>query len=125
MAVKNATHLLDDFCAAGIAVEVTHRSKSKRRLFGLSGLAPLRDVARPPYRTEPGRGRGRPRLTPPAPLMPIDRRPFDYSDLARWMTQMDQRIRDVRRTSVPCQRGTARRPTSRAARGSRGKRKIH
>ena len=87
MAVKNATHLLDDFRAAGIAVEVTHRSK--RRLFGLSGLASLRDVVRPPYRPEPGRGRGRPRLTPPAesvlpllppaPLTPIDRRPFDRS----------------------------------------------
>ena len=60
MAVKNATQLLDDFCAAGIAVEVTHRSK--RRLFGLTGLAPLRDVVRPPYRPEPGRGRGRPDL---------------------------------------------------------------
>ena len=58
MAVKNATLLLDDFCAAGIAIEVTHRSK--RRLFGLTGLAPLRDVVRPPYRPEPGRGRGRP-----------------------------------------------------------------
>ena len=60
MAVKNATQLLDDFCAAGIAIEVTHRSK--RRLFGLTGLAPLRDVVRPPYRPEPGRGRGRPPL---------------------------------------------------------------
>ena len=52
--------LLDDFCAAGIAVEVTHRSK--RRLFGLAGLAPLRDEVRPPHRPEPGRGRGRPPL---------------------------------------------------------------
>ena len=60
MAVKNATLLLDDFCAAGIAIEVTHRAK--RRLFGLTGLAPLRDVVRPPYRPEPGRGRGRPPL---------------------------------------------------------------
>ena len=58
MAVKNAAGLLDDFCAAGIAVEVTHRSK--RRLFGLTGLAPLREAVRPPYRPEPGRGRGRP-----------------------------------------------------------------
>ena len=106
MAVKNATQLLDDFCAAGIAVEVTHRSK--RRLFGLTGLAPLRDVVRPPYRPEPGRGRGRPPLTPPpdacchrcrpAPLTPFDRRRFDYSDLAHWMTQMEQTIRHARRT---------------------------
>ena len=105
MAVKNATQLLDDFCAAGIAIEVTHRSK--RRLFGLTGLAPLRDVVRPPYRPEPGRGRGRPPLeaedaiTVPAlpsdPPTPLDRRPFDYSDLAHWMTQMDQTIRQARR----------------------------
>ena len=106
MAVKNATLLLDDFCAAGIAIEVTHRSK--RRLFGLTGLAPLRAVVRPPYRPEPGRGRGRPPLMaedaidlpalPSDPLTPIDRRPFDYSDLAHWMTQMDQTIRQARRT---------------------------
>ena len=104
MAVKNATLLLDDFCAAGIAVEVTHRSK--RRLFGLTGLAPLRDVVRPPYRPEPGRGRGRPPLvaeaaiTVPAlpPVPPLDRQPFDYSDLAHWITQMDQTIRQARRT---------------------------
>ena len=104
MAVKNATLLLDDFCAAGIAIEVTHRSK--RRLFGLTGLAPLRDVVRPPYRPEPGRGRGRPPLarrgaiTVPAlpPVPPLDRQPFDYSDLAHWMTQMDQTIRQARRT---------------------------
>jgi hypothetical protein len=105
MAVKNATLLLDDFCAAGIAIEVTHRAK--RRLFGLTGLAPLRDVVRPPYRPEPGRGRGRPPLEaedaitlpalPSDPLTPIDRRPFDYSDLAHWMTQMDRSIRQARR----------------------------
>ena len=103
MAVKNATLLLDDFCAAGLVVEVTHRSK--RRLFGLTGLAPLRDVVRPPYRPEPGRGRGRPPLvaeaaiTVPAlpPVPPLDRQPFDYSDLAHWMTQMDQTIRQARR----------------------------
>ena len=42
MAVKNAAALLDAFCAAGIAVEVTHRSA--RRLFGLAGLAPCRSA---------------------------------------------------------------------------------
>jgi hypothetical protein len=42
---------LDGFVAAGVAVEVTHRSK--RRLFGLAGLAPLRTVVRPPYRPDP------------------------------------------------------------------------
>ena len=29
--------------------------------------------------------------------MPIDRRPFEFQDLAHWMTQMDQTIRHVRR----------------------------
>ena len=110
MAVKNAAALLEAFCAAGLAVEVTHRSK--RRLFGLTRLTPLREVVRPPYRPEPGRGRGRPRpdqpddasdrlvpaLPPEPPRTPIDRRQFDYSDLAHWMTQMDQTIRHVRRT---------------------------
>ena len=102
MAVNNATQLLDDFCAAGIAVEVTHRSK--RRLLGL-----LRDVVRPPYRQEPGRGRGRRRhdeagvpadgIAPPFPsVTPFDRRAFDYSDLAHWMTHMEQTIRYTRRT---------------------------
>jgi hypothetical protein len=108
MAVKNATQLLGDFCSAGIAVEVTHRSK--RRLFGLNGLAPLREVVRTPYRPDPTRGRGRPRLDQPddpaeslvpalpsAPLMPVDRRSFDYSELEHWMTQMDQTIRHARR----------------------------
>ena len=38
---RTPTALLDRFCAESIAVEVTHRSK--RRLFGLAGLAPLRD----------------------------------------------------------------------------------
>ncbi len=60
MAVGNAAKLLEDFCAAGITVEVSHRSK--RRLFGLAGLAPLRDATAPPRRPEPGRGRGRPPL---------------------------------------------------------------
>ena len=109
MAVKNATALLDDFAAAGIAVEVTHRSK--RRLFGLTGLAPLRDEVAPPRRPEPGRGRGRPKVIretpeePPVPLEPlshvighVERRAIDYSDLEHWMTYADQAMRDTRRT---------------------------
>jgi hypothetical protein len=111
MAVKNATALLDAFCRAGIVIEVTHRSR--RRLFGLAGLAPLRDAVEPPYRPyrpDPTRGRGRPRRDPdddpveqvgpplpPAPLSPIVRRVFDYSDLDRWMVQMDDAIRRTRR----------------------------
>jgi hypothetical protein len=108
MAVKNAAALLDDFCRAGIAIEVTHRSK--RRLFGLTGLAPLRDVVAPPDRPDPARGRGRPRNNqagdaldsvvlpmPSGPLTPMDRRQFDYSDLERWMAHMDQTMRGTRR----------------------------
>jgi hypothetical protein len=108
MAVNNAAALLDAFCVAGIAIEATHRSK--RRLFGLKGLAPLRESVAPPRRPEPGRGRGRPRLDraddpaasivpplPPAPLSPLARRQFDYSDLDHWMTQMDQTMRQTRR----------------------------
>ena len=41
IAIKNAASLLDAFVARGIAIEVTHRSK--RRLFGLKHLAPLRE----------------------------------------------------------------------------------
>jgi len=107
MAVKNATALLDGFCAAGIAVEVTHRSK--RRLFGLAGLAPLRESVAPPRRPEPGRGRGRPTLLreaeaetpslplPERPLTPVDRQALDFSDLAQWMAHADQAIRHARR----------------------------
>ena len=125
MAVKNAAALLDAFCAAGIAVEVTHRAK--RRLFGLTGLAPLRDAVRPPYRPEPGRGRGRPRLDqpddagrpagaalPPVPLTPLDRRAFDYSDLSHWMTHMEQTIRHTRRTLATLNRRAIRRCTQAA-----------
>jgi len=105
--IKSAIRLLDGLVAAGVAVEVTRRSK--RRLFGLKGMAPLGAAVRPPYRPEPGRGRGRPPILtveddgaapplPSAPLTPIDRRQFDYSDLDRWMAQTDQAIRHAQRT---------------------------
>jgi hypothetical protein len=45
MAVNNAAVLLEGFCAAGFAVELTHRAK--RRLFGLAALTPVREVAPP------------------------------------------------------------------------------
>ena len=107
MAVKNAGVLLEAFCAAGIAVEVTHRSK--RRLFGLVGLAPLRDGVAPPRRPMPGRGRGRPPhlpandTVPPTlpvaarPLTPIERRQFDYSELEAAMAFADETTRQARR----------------------------
>jgi hypothetical protein len=109
MAVKNALELLTGFCADGITIEVTHRSK--RRLFGLAGLAPLRDEISPPRRPEPGRGRGRPptiRLEvepepaspppPERPMTPIERRAIDYSELEQGMAHLEQVIRDTRRT---------------------------
>jgi hypothetical protein len=58
MATKNATRLLEGFVVLGIASEVTHRSK--RRLYGLKHLAPLREAAAPPRRPLPGRLPGRP-----------------------------------------------------------------
>jgi hypothetical protein len=107
MAVKNATALLDAFAAAGIAIEVTHRSR--RRLFGLQGLAPLRDGVRPPWRPEPGRGRGRPTIPRPEPVQAVprfvenpvsslERYAFDYSDLDCWMANADLAIRKARGT---------------------------
>lgn len=105
IAVKNAIRILDDLATAEIAIEVTHRSK--RRLFGLRGLTPLRDVVQPPYRPEPGRGRGRPpheieeelqEAPPPplSPLTPIERRAFDYSALEEDMARLDAVVRQSR-----------------------------
>jgi len=59
VSVRTATALLDELTALGVAVEVTRRQK--RRLWGLAGLAPLRDETVAPRRPLPGRGRGRPR----------------------------------------------------------------
>ena len=106
IAVKNAIRILDTLVAADIAIEVTHRSK--RRLFGLHGLTPLRDVVQPPYRPEPGRGRGRPPIpsfddevaNPPSlpPLTPIERRAFDYAALEEAMAHLDAVVRQTRHT---------------------------
>jgi hypothetical protein len=114
MAVKNAIVLLDAFAEAEIVVEVTHRSK--RRLFGLAGLAPLRDEVAPPRRPEPGRGPGRPPAireeeAPPPPPLPdrplttIERKAIDYSELEHWMAHADQVIRDTRRALDALARG--------------------
>ena len=106
MSIKCAIGLLDDFVGAEIAVEVTHRSA--RRLFGLAGMTPVRDVTTAPRRPVAGRGRGRPRgeqppetdLAPPAPLSPMtrfQRPPIDYAALEEAMAQCDQVIRETRR----------------------------
>lgn len=103
IAVKNAIRILAELLAAGTAIEVTHRSK--RRLFGLQGLAPLRLVVRPPYRPDPNRGPGRPRqaieedeVAPPPlpPLTPIERRAFDYTALEEAMAHLDAVVRQTR-----------------------------
>jgi len=110
MAIKNAAALLNEFCALGIVIEVTHRSK--RRLFGLAALAPLRHEVAPPGRPARGGGGGRPPLiplgelvspaSPPRPLEPVfsplERRAFDYGELDQRMQHADAAIRQTRRT---------------------------
>jgi len=124
MAVKNATALLDRFCREGVAVEVTHRAS--RRLFGLAGLAPLRDEVAPPRRPVPGRGRGRPPRAvapeadapshPPEPLAPptpLERWSYDYGELDQAMAVVDAMLRSTRRD-------LARPAAGRPARGTEG-----
>jgi len=107
MSIKSATATLDKFVAEEIAVEVTHRSA--RRLFGLSGMAPVRDATTAPRRPEPGRGRGRPPLAseveiadapppPPPPPGRFERPAIDYAALEAAMAHCDQLIRSTKRT---------------------------
>jgi hypothetical protein len=107
IAVKNAASLLDAFVARGIATEVTHRSK--RRLFGLKHLTPLREEAAPPRRALRRRGRGTlgpmrgadnavaadtaPPAAEPLQLPPLERKEFEFSDLDDWLREADQLIR--------------------------------
>ena len=107
IAIKNAAALLDVLVARGIAIEVTHRSK--RRLFGLKHLAPLRDTAAPPRRALRHRGRGdarplratddavapyqAPLVAEPLQLTPLEHKEFEFSDLDDWMREADQLIR--------------------------------
>jgi hypothetical protein len=110
MATKNATRLLEGFVVLGIASEVTHRSK--RRLYGLKHLVPLRETAAPPRRPLPGRRPGRPSeaqfrssdgnegpastasVRPPSPpLPPLERREYEFGELDRWLDLADQAIR--------------------------------
>jgi hypothetical protein len=114
MATKNATRLLEGFVVLGIASEVTHRSK--RRLYGLKHLAPLREAAAPPRHPLPGRLPGRPSarplaaaaagsespsvmalLAPSPPLAPLERKEFEFAELDRWLDLADQAIRRVQR----------------------------
>ena len=108
IAIKNAIRLLDGFVVLGLVSEVTHRSK--RRLYGLTHLAPLRAATTAPRRPQPGRRPGWPggavidpvdataaeAMAPPAsapPLPPRERREFDFSDIDRLLDRTDQAIR--------------------------------
>jgi hypothetical protein len=86
--------------------DLTHRSK--RRLFGLKHLAPLRAEAALPRRVlrrrahmaGPGSGAddADPPDTPPPVLeplgfTPLERKEFEFSDLDDWMREADQLIR--------------------------------
>jgi hypothetical protein len=123
MAPNNAAALLDSFRAVGLAVEVSHRSK--RRLFGLAGLAPLRDGTAPPHRPLPGRGRGRPPLLPEAqdappalpPLSPLDRRRLDYGDIETWIANAEHAIRHTRHSLDAIARGATTPPSAEEAVG--------
>ena len=105
IALKSAIRLLNELVAAGIVLEVTYRAK--RRLFALQGLAPLRDIVRPPYRPDPNRGRGQPRHeveedfadathVPPQPLAPLERHAFEYHALEEAMAHLDAVVRNSR-----------------------------
>ena len=115
MATKNAGHLLEGFVVLGTAREVTHRSK--RRLYGLKHLAPLREAAAPPRRPFVGRRPGRqsasslaatgaggddpavppPALAPSPPLPRFQREEFEFCELDRWLDLADQAIRRTQR----------------------------
>ena len=108
VSIKAATGLLDAFVDEDIAVEVTHRSA--RRLFGLTGMAPVREATTAPRRPQPGRGRGRPAFVAeedeavqaaPSTLPPLARfeRPaIDFAALEEAMARCEQVIRSTKRT---------------------------
>jgi hypothetical protein len=107
IAVKSAIRLLEELVDASIALEVTHRAK--RRLFALQGLAPLRDIVRPPYRPDPTRGRGQPcheieeemtdaEPVPSQPLTPLERHAFAYYALEEAMSHLDAVVHRARKT---------------------------
>ena len=119
IATNNATRLLDGFVRLGIAREVTQRAK--RRLYGLTHLAPLREVAAPPRHPMPSRRPGRPGtaavalavdpgaaptdiaalLAAAPPLPPLARTTFEFAELDHWLDRTDQAIRRVQQMLEP------------------------
>ncbi len=105
LSIKSATVMLAGLVADEVAVEVTHRSA--RRLFGLAGMAPVRDATISPRRPEPGRGRGRPAferevapvetpVPPPAATGRFEWPAIDYGGLEEAIAQAEQVIRSTR-----------------------------
>ena len=104
IAVKNASRILEDLVRDGVVIEVSRRTK--RRIYSLPSVAPLREVAAGPRRPEPFRGRGRPRAVadldaeneaPPLPWeeasTPLPHVNFDYSGLDAAMASMEDAIK--------------------------------
>ena len=103
MSIRRAIDLLVGFVRDELVVEVTQRAK--RRLFALRGLTPLRDEPPP----QPGRCPGRPsnemiEAEGPTPvptrpaLAPLARAAFDYGLLEESMAQLENVIRQTRRS---------------------------
>ncbi len=123
MSIKCAGELLDQFVGQGIAIEVTHRSA--RRLFGLAGLAPLRDAVQPRPRPAPGRRRGRPHaevadeiqeaeILPSSPAGTMNWANFDYTELGEALMHLESVVQQTRYRLRAMAAGEAPKPSSQA-----------
>jgi hypothetical protein len=101
IAIKNAIRLLDGLVGQGLVSEMTHRSK--RRLYGLTHLAPLRAATTAPRRPsgtviKPVMAAAAEPMGPlvsSPPLLPLERRQFDFSNIDQLLDRTDQAIRRV------------------------------
>ena len=70
---------------------------ARRRLFGHSGMGPLREQTTPPLQARAWRSRhGTAHVPLVTPRAAIDRRQFDYSDLDQVMAQLDKQLRQTK-----------------------------